>query len=585
MINRKVMKIKIVISFTCALLFMSCQDWFEPKNENISSFDRVYTDPGFAEGLLISAYIRMPSNSLSFNDVATDDAVSNDQENGYRRMATGEWSASFNPVSRWTNSNQAMIYLDQFIDIIDSVEWKWTNKEIHSLYQKRFHGEAYAMRGIIQYHLLQSVAGYSQSGNLLGIPFYKDDNNFNIPRASFEESVNQIYSDFDKALEYLTMDEYKKISSASELPPGYAGVNVDNYNEVFGNELNQRISGRIVKAFKARLALLTASPAFSPNWESDAALWIKAADYAGNVLNTIGGISGLDPNGHKFYLAAHVDAINLGSGIDQKEIIWRRNIVESNSREADNFPPSLYGRGRVNPTQNLVDAFPMADGTPFNPSSPGSNPYNNRDPRLELYIAYNGNTISGQTINTGLGGKENAKDSIATSTRTGYYLKKLLREDVSLNPTSTTTRKHYEVHMRYTELFLIYAEAANEAWGPTGTGSFSFSAKDVIGAIRQRAGITQPDNYLESITTKAQMRELIRNERRIELCFEGSRFYDLRRWKSDLTQTAKGININPNSMTVVDVEDRLYNNEYMHYGPIPETEVTKLSELEQNKGW
>ncbi len=582
------MNIRTVIYFVCALLLMSCQDMFEPKNENISTFDRVYEDPGFAEGLLISAYTRIPTNGLSFNDVATDDAVSNDQNNVYLRMATGEWSALFNPVNRWDACNAAMLYLDQFINIIDTVEWKWSNSEISSLYVKRFYGEAYAMRGVIQYYLLQSVAGYGESGNLLGFPFYKDNGNFNIPRESFAESVKQVYSDFDKALEYLTMDDYKNVSNASELPPGYTGIDLDNYNEVFGNELKQRISGRIVKAFKARLALLAASPAFSPNWESDIILWQEAAEYAGRVLETIGGVAGLDPNGHRFYDAARVDAINLGSGNDQQEIIWRRHIVESNDREAANFPPSLFGNGRINPTQNLVDAFPMANGIPIQDPSSGyelSTPYASRDPRLSLYIAYNGNTVSNQTIYTGVGGRENAKDSISTSTRTGYYLKKLLREDVSLNPTATTTRKHYEVHMRYTELFLIYAEAANEAWGPDGAGSFSFSARDVIRAIRERAGIQQPDSYLSSITTKTAMRELIKNERRIELSFEGSRFYDLRRWKADLTESAKGIKINGSSMTVVDVEDRRYDNSYMHYGPIPETETTKFDALEQNKGW
>lgn len=585
----KVMKINTIICFACALLLMSCQDWFDPKNENISSFERVYKDPGFAEGLLISAYTRIPTNSLSFNDVATDDAITNDLNNNYLRMATGQWSALFNPVNRWDDCNAAMIYLDQFISIIDSVEWKWSNSEIHSLYQKRFHGEAFAMRGVIQYYLLQSVAGYGTSGNLLGIPFYKDDGNFDIPRSSFVESVDQIYSDFDKALEYLTMDDYKNISNASQLPRGYEGVNVDHYNEVFGNELNQRISGRIVKAFKARLALLAASPAFSPNWDTDPSLWAKAAEYAGEILETIGGVSGLDPDGHRFYVGTYVDRINLGSGIDQKEMIWRRHIAQTNQREIDNFPPSLFGNGRVNPTQNLVDAFPMANGFPITVESSGynrANPYESRDPRLVLYVLHNGSRFKGQDIYTGVGGKTNAKDSLAgKSTRTGYYLKKLLREDVNLDPTATNTQKHYEVHMRYTELFLIYAEAANEAWGPNGSGSFAFSAKDVIRAIRQRAGIAQPDNYLESITTKTQMRELVRNERRLELCFEGSRFWDLRRWKANLTETAKGININGNSITVVDVEDRSYNNDYMHYGPIPENETTKFRELEQNKGW
>ena len=588
------MKIKNIIYFACALLLISCADMFEPKNENVSVFDRVYKDPGFAEGVLVSAYTRIPTNSLSFNDVATDDAVTNDQDgsittqivnyNNHRKMATGEWSALFNPVNRWDNCNAAMIYLDQFINIIDSVEWKWSNPEIRSLYQKRFKGEAYAMKGVIQYYLLESVAGYGESGQLLGIPFYKHASDFNIPRATFHESVNQIYSDFNKALEYLTMDDYKNISSASELPPTYAGVNIDNYNDVFGKELNQRISGRIVKAFKARLALLAASPAFA----SDPALWADAAKYAGEVLETISGVPGLDPNGHKFYEAALVNAINLGSGVDQKEIIWRRNITETNTRETDNFPPSLFGNGRVNPTQNLVDAFPMANGYPIADQASGykgDTPYASRDPRLGLYIVYNGSKYKGADIYTGVGGKENRRDSIpGKSTRTGYYLKKLLREDVSLNPTGKTTAKHYEVHMRYTELFLIFAEAANEAWGPDGKGSFSFSAKDVIGAIRKRAGIVQPDNYLASITSKEQMRELIRNERRLELCFEGSRFYDLRRWKANLTEPAKGVNIDGSKMDVVNVENREYKD-YMYYGPIPNSETTKFSALEQNKGW
>ena len=135
-----------------------------------------------------------------------------------------------------------------------------------------------------------------------------------------------------------------------------------------------------------------------------------------------------------------------------------------------------------------------------------------------------------------------------------------------------------------TEIYLNFAEAANEAWGPTGTGSFAFSAKDVIGAIRKRAGIKQPDAYLASISDKEQMRGLIRNERRLELCFEGFRFWDLRRWKADLTEPANGVLINGSEFTVFKVEDRAFNNEYMHYGPIPFNEVLKFN-LVQNNGW
>ena len=574
-----------------SLSFGACTKLLEPENDNHSTFERVYNEPAFAEGLLMTAYARLPTNNYSFNDVATDDAVTNNKLDPYLRMATGEWSALYNPINQWDNCNSAILYLNSFMDIIDTVSWKWSSSEVNTMFVRRFKGEAYALRGLFEYHLLVTTAGIGADNRLLGIPIYNKflnvTDNFNVHRATFAESINQIYADLDKSLEYFTMNDYQDVTTASQLPPGFENVVPGNYNIVFGSLNKQRICGRIVKAIKARVALLAASPAFT---NDDVALWTKAADYAGVVLNGIGGIAGLDPNGNKFYDATRVDAINLASNKDQTEMLWRRAIVTNNTREAANFPPSLYGLGNINPTQNLVDAFPMANGYPithplanFNPATP----YANRDPRLTMYIAYNSNKISNVTITTGVGGGNNAKDSIQSSTRTGYYLKKLLREDVNMNPASTSTKKHYDVHFRYTELYLIYAEAANEVWGPDGTGTYGFSARNVIAAIRKRAGISQPDNYLASITTKEDMRTLIRNERRLELCFEGFRFWDLRRWKANLTEPAKGVNINRTgtSFTVTDVEVRNYNNTYMIYGPIPAREIVKYNALIQNKGW
>jgi len=75
-------------------------------------------------------------------------------------------------------------------------------------------------------------------------------------------------------------------------------------------------------------------------------------------------------------------------------------------------------------------------------------------------------------------------------------------------------------------MFLIYAEAANEAWGPDlDPKGYGFTPRSILAAVRKRAGIPIADPYLASITTQADMRELIRNERRIELCFEGQRFW------------------------------------------------------------
>jgi hypothetical protein len=235
----------------------------------------------------------------------------------------------------------------------------------------------------------------------------------------------------------------------------------------------------------------------------------------------------------------------------------------------------------------------MLNGYPVSDAASGyvaNTPYTNRDPRLKLFVLVNGGTAGANNtaINTAADGTTNdALNKVETSTRTGYYLRKLLRQDVNLNPSSANNQRHYKPNIRYTEMFLIYAEAANEAWGPTGMGEHGFSAYDVIKAIRKRAGVgtTNGDAYLESIKgDKDAMRTLIRNERRLELCFEGFRFWDLRRWKVSLNEQAKGLKIQGGVYTVIPVQDRVFQS-HMNYGPIPYSEILKFNALQQNKGW
>ena len=583
-----------------SMLCWSCSELFEPVDENHRTFERVINTPGDAEGLLAAAYLQIPAYTLSELDAATDNAVSNNKNSDMLRMATGQWSAAYNPVSNWNSCFSGILSVNQFLEIMPDVNWKKSVPYLNELYLKRFNGEAHAVRAFLKFNLLLTVAGIDANGELSGIPIVNEyltaDADFNIPRASFAESVQSIYNDIDTALVYLTMDDYKDVNNEADLPAGY-GKDVigsdeqgrplfSNYNVIFGTEMSQRISGRIVKALRARVALLAASPAF--NIDADLTLWEKAAEYAGELLRNIGGMAGLDPVGHRWYQNTYVNAVSIDN--EQPEIIWRRGKQQYSEREADNFPPTFYGRGRINPTQNLIDAFPMQNGYPYRHASAGYDPrkpYDKRDPRLDLYILRNGSRFKGTDLITGAGGKENAKDSVANSTRTGYYLRKLLVEETSLDPMGTTYLFHYDVFVRWTEIFLAYAEAANEAWGPAADPkAYGFTARDVIRAIRRRAGIDQPDAYLNSITGKADMRTLIRNERRLELCFEGFRFWDLRRWKENLNEAARGVEINVagTSFNYIDVEQRRYGD-YMYFGPLPQEEVLKYNELIQNNGW
>jgi hypothetical protein len=597
---------KINFYIVCLLLsatvfWSSCSQILDPTDENLIGFDRVVGTPSRAEGLLLYGYTQLPSGSISPVDVATDDAVSNDKANSYLRMATGEWTASFNPVEQWTSCLAGIQAVNQFLAIVDNVPWRTSSPYINSLYVRRFKGEAYGLRALLKFHLLQTVAGEGANGVMLGIPlmdeFLTNDADFNIPRATFAASVNSIYSDIDRALRLLAPD-YGDVADASGLPEGFSPeiIGTDsngaplliNYNIVFGEYGKQRISGRIIRALRVRLALTMASPVY--NRDGDPQLWEQAAGYAGELLQSIGGVNGLDQNGHRFFLRSVINSVNLQN--EQPEMIWRASKYTSNDREKEFFPPLHFGRARLNPTQNLVDAFPMQNGYPItdraNAGYDENNPYEGRDPRLNLYIMCDGSLYKGQQVRTGTGGKENARDSIATSTRTGYYLKKMLVEEVNLTPTASTVENHYDVYFRYTEIYLAYAEAANEAWGPDGKGTFGFSARDVVRAIRRRGGIRINDTYLTAISSKENMRDLIRNERRLELCFEGFRFWDLRRWGSDLNETARGVEITGSGDAVsyryIDVENRRYQD-FMNAGPVPFQELIKYDQLIQNKGW
>jgi hypothetical protein len=87
------------------------------------------------------------------------------------------------------------------------------------------------------------------------------------------------------------------------------------------------------------------------------------------------------------------------------------------------------------------------------------------------------------------------------------------------------------------------------------------------------------------------MTDLIRNERRIELCFENKRFWDLRRWMLPLDETVKSMEISLDKesgdliYTIKDLDPRSFDNSYQCYGPIPRSETLRWSKLKQNKGW
>ena len=576
----------------------SCDDLFEPAQENLKDVSSMYGDASYAQGILGNAYILLPYSNSPQTDLATDDAVSNDQTNSYLQMATGAWSSQNDPTSQWKNRLNAIQYVNIMVANAEKVAWS-TDEGLQRLFSDLFKGDAYGMRALQMFYLLRAHAGMVDGVNeMMGVPilreFQEAGADFNQPRATFRACIDSIMVDIDRALELLPY-EYEDVTDDNAVPEKYKRyyISAGKYTRAFGYHQKGKINGMILRALRAQVALFAASPAYA---QYSGVTMEQAARYAAELINT----KEMPADGYKWF-ANTTEIGGLNKGYNSSESIWQTNVSERHSLEGDFYPPSINGLGRCNPSQNLVDAFPMTNGYPITDSRSGYNPqapYADRDARLAAYILYDGQTIgSGNTtIITGTYGDNNVNGlnyTVGYSTRTGYYMRKLLRPDVNLNPSNITNQKSYDARIRWTEMFLDYAEAANEAVGPNvAVAGSKWTAKSVIKSLRERAGICAgvDDPYLdECAQNKDKMRELIRNERRLELCFENHRFYDLRRWQVDLNklnETVKGAEISaPNAgFKTIDVEQRNYK-QHQFFGPIPYSEILKYDALQQNSGW
>ena len=241
--------------------------------------------------------------------------------------------------------------------------------------KQRFTGEAKILRAWYNFELLKKHGGVASDGTPQGFIILRtvpDRSKINLPRNSYDDCVNFILEDIN--------------SGISSLPNVYADNTTGSasyktaYNAVFGNLSNKnrgRIDGKFGKALKSRVLLHVASQSFY----NATGKWDSAATAAARLLRTSGGgingIADMSVNGVNFWRAGFEN---------DKEILFRRDYSAINTWEVANFPPSRYGSGQTNPSQNLVDAFPMANGYPITHVSGGyvaTTPYVGRDPRLK----------------------------------------------------------------------------------------------------------------------------------------------------------------------------------------------------------
>jgi len=467
------------------------------------------------------------------------------------------------------------------------------NARYNDLVRTRLHGEAYALRAWFEWDLLQKFGGKGTNGLMLGFPIVTEpldaNSNINLSRNSYEACVQQIINDCDSALQYLPMAHRD-----------YLVPVLDDRNYA-GSKYWGRMDGLTVLSIKSQMYLTWASPRFNP--DNNNARWDSAAVNAKKVIDfklTKDNISG------GFVKANRVEWFNpIFPGI----IFTSRYLSSNDAMERLFYPGGFQGDGAMGATEDLVESFPMKNGYPINdPTNRGNydptNPYLNRDPRFYSVIFYNGLSVLQEgvtpattmyTFENFVGGKD-ARLSTSTNSRTNYHIKKFVY--MGLNWSNSTIKKaqHAKFFFRWAHLCLNFAEAANHVVGPLNTVKYGLSAKDVIKDLRARktydnaAGFTA-DPFLEEVALAGDVKfdELVKNERRLETCFEGLRFYDLRRWSTtlnDLNNPAHGVDIvkteTSTTYSKVEVEARNFKSAYL---PIPYSEIIKMSNLVQNEGW
>lgn len=525
--------------------FSACDDLtIAPTNEFTEA--NYWTSQEKANMVLNTAYGQMSNSTYFFRDNAlSDDAyVGRGDPANVGTISQGNHNSSTSRFeNQWNNHYSGIKTIHVFLENIENVP------NIDETLKARMIAEA---RFIRAWH-------YFQLTNWFGaVPFFTED-------ISIEESQTISRTSHQEVIEFV-QSELEDI--APDLPANYEYAAADQ--------------GRITKG--AAIALNARVSLYDNDWDG-------VVNYTEQLINNV-------DNGD-YELFPSYRGLFLPENENNSEVIFDFQYVDNDVTHNLMFDLApLTAGARVNdmgPTQNLVNAYPMMNGLPIHDPDSGfdeDNPYENRDPRLGATVVHHlseWENPDGSTrtiyIEPGSAPNENAaRDEYqgpgTNATQTGYYLKKYYDPTV---PESFNSGLNLIV-IRYADVLLMYAEAKNEL------NEMNQQVWDLtIGSLRERAGLNESAIAFDASMSQDDLRELIRNERRIELGMEGLRIHDLRRWEvaeEVLNGPVHGAPYGqPADDTGMILTQRSFNPDRDYLWPIPLAERDLNNNLEQNPGY
>ena len=566
------------IFITCAAilaLFSSCTSVLDKEDLSSISEDKVWVDKTLTTAFLNALYVSIPSWDTAVAD-ATDEATGG-----------GNWTqGTTTPDNMSDTKDSAPTWYWPYSDIrncnifIQNAQ----NPEVCTIDRELADRLTYEARFIRAYLYFEMVKRYG-GVPLITIPQEMTDDLY-VKRNSTKECFDFI------------IDELK--ACAEGLPDSYSAEDLG------------RVTKGAAKAFLGRVFLFRASPQFNPNNNNEH--WQTAYNYNKETLNYLIG------QGHALY----DDYGKLFLDEMNKEVIFAiryENPTRTQKRDATVRPItfSMNNTGGNHPTQEVIDRFPTIDGGTYTYADwekEGKDIFalwENRDKRFYATIVYQGVTY----FNTVMELNENAQNDYAygknVGSKTGYYSRKAIDESLSVTDCQKSGTDYIDI--RLAEVMLNYAEAAVEV-GKTN------EAFDMLKQIRKRAGIEAGADglYGLKVGSREEIRQAILDERHIELCYEGHRFWDLRRTRNMMMLAGwtkhgiEAIAVNPDGsdMDLNVARDRIAKNELttgdfryvihqvpyteaaerqfvieesFYFFPIKKTYLDENPNLEQNNNW
>ncbi|MGV8093065.1 MAG: RagB/SusD family nutrient uptake outer membrane protein [Mangrovibacterium sp.] len=612
------------------VLFGSC-DYLDVIPDNVATIDNAFTMRYEAEKYLFTCYSYLPKDGNPGQDPAMEGGDEiwrlNNQGSQFFSMARGYQNVT-NPYGDglWVNFYKALRDCNIFLENIGAVP------DISEPERRQWIGEVKVLKAYYHFYLIRMYGPIPLIKENLPIDVsFEEAKAFRQPVDSCFAYVVQL---LDEAVENLPLNILNKQQEAGRITQTIAlslkaKVLVTAASPLFNGNTDQAV-----------LRNLDGTQLFNQTFSKDK--WdlataacqeaIAACESAALRLYTY------YSNYQQFKLTDTIQTqLSLRNSVCERwnnEVIWANTqsycaiqgaaLPLLDSRYIENYVP----RGDYSPTLKIVELFYSQHGVPINEDKTWD--YNNRyklrggtdveqlyirkgyttvnlhfdrEPRFYASLGFDGGVWYGQGIYDNNApdalfyvqtkkGQRNAAGS-DRSTVTGYYIKKLIHfENVIGAGTSYSVNQYPWPVIRLSDLYLLYAEALNESVGP-GEETYRY-----INLVRDRAGLPEVEEAWttwsvnpEKYKSQDGLREIIQQERLIELAFEGQRFWDLRRWKKAaevLNNPVQGWDRTQDNALAYYRKVTLFDQTFGardYFWPIRDSYITVNRNLVQNLGW